>query len=291
MPKKEPKVAATEPEAISPLAQAVIDFQSLVCPPYHGEETHPDPRRLIVPIGVIYRDPNNARLHPDRNLNQIRASLRRKDRGQQSAVNIDRWGKILKGNGTHESAELEGWKYIWITVSNLDGPEALAYENADNASGLSSGWNFQQLAEDLRVLKEFDGTEMEFSDDDLAFADHEMSPLLAADWSPGTFTGEGNEDDAGGANAEGTDPHSKLDAGDRADNCPAIAVTPNMREASIDLAIERVRLLSGDMSISEGMCVQLICADYLSGVVTREDALQVYEREAGLRAAPSEEIE
>lgn len=253
--------------------QRPVNFEEHVYPPYHGEETHPDPARLIAPISAFRRQPKNARLHDGRNLGQIRASLRRKERGQQTPINVDRQGNILKGNGTHEAAELEGWQYIWFVVSSLEGPEAKAYENADNLTGLSSAWDYKQLAEDTRSLKEFDGTELEFSADDLALDDGEISALL----NPGP-RGRGGEDDAAPKKRERPtqDPHPDLDEGDRADRCSPIVVTPNMRVV-IDQAVERVRLISGDLTVTEGKCLELICYDYLAGAPSRDQALDIYE--------------
>lgn len=248
-----------------PEVPARIDFAEFVYPPYHGEPTHPDPTRLIVPIGAVHRDPENARLHGERNLRHLRASLRRGARGQQTPINVDRTGKILKGNGTHESAELEGWGFIWIVVSGLEGAEAKAYENADNATGLSSTWDFARLASDVRSLKELDDSELAFSNDELGFEAHELSPMLNATWQPPSAV-EGPSDAPGQPHrgpGQGKDPHPDLEAGDRAaDNC-SIICTPNMR-VMIDQAIERVRLLSGELSLTEGRCIELICADYLA---------------------------
>ena len=252
-----------------------VNFEEYVYPPYHGEATDPDPRRLIAPITAFRRQPNNARLHDNRNLGQIRASLRRKARGQQTPIVVDRAGNILKGNGTHEGAELEGWQYIWYVVSSLEGPEAKAYENADNLTGLSSEWDYKQLAADTRSLKEFDGTELEFSADDLALDDREIYSLL----NPGA-RGRGEETPAPKRERQTTDPHDDLEEGDRADKCSPIVVTPNMREV-IDQAIERVRLISGDLSMSEGRCVELFAADYLAGAPTRDQALDEFERQRG----------
>lgn len=254
-----------------------INLGEYVRPGFRGGEPQDyDEGRLIVPIGFPTRDEENARLHPDKNLRQLRASLRR--RGQVTPVVVDAAGRVLKGNGTHEAAELEGWTHIWIEPSALDGAEATAYAIADNSTGLSSKWDFERLSTNIRALKELDGTELAFSNDDLGFDETELEPMLAADWTPGAFTGEGNEEPKKEKSA--TDPHTDLEEGDRADNCPPINVTPNMRE-TIDLAVERVRLISGDLSISEGRCVELIAADYLSGAPTREQALDEFERQRG----------
>jgi hypothetical protein len=274
MPRAKKQTAAPDVQDVRSDVRPAPDFSAHVFPPYRGEETHPDPSRLIVPISAVTRDPENARLHPERNLRHVRASLRRAARGQQTPIVVDRAGRILKGNGTHEAAELEGWKFIWIEVSNLEGAEATAYAVADNASGLSSQWDFKQLAENVRAVKdEFGGTELELSDDELCFEGHELSPLLNAEWKPPAVDEADVTPRQRGASR---DPHPDLDEGDRADNCQPIAVTPNMR-ITIDLAVERVRLLSGDLSISEGRCLELVCADYLAGAplpeLTRDEII------------------
>ena len=241
-----------------------VDFAELVYPPYHGEPTHPDPSRLIVPINSVQRDPENARLHPDRNLRHIRASLRR--RGQQTPLNVDRTGKILKGNGTHESAELEDWTHVWIVVSALEGPEATAYGIADNASGLSSAWDYERLGEQVSGLKEFDDTDLAFSSAEMGFEDDEVLTFTRAEWKPPSA-----EENGSGAPASetpkdgpGKDPHADLEEGDRASDDCSIVCTPNQR-ITINDAIERFRLINADFSITEGRSIELICADYLAG--------------------------
>lgn len=47
-------------------------------------------------------------------------------------------------------------------------------------------------------------------------------------------------------------------------NAEPIIVTPAMRE-TIDAAILRVRVECEDAGISEGRCIELLCADFLSG--------------------------
>ncbi len=255
---REEKIQPTKP----------LDFEAYVWPLYHGEPTHPDASRLIVPLHSLTRDPENARLHPEKNVRHIRASLRR--RGQQTPIVVDRAGKILKGNGTHEAAEEEGWTHVWIVVSALEGGEATGYAISDNASGLSSAWDFEQLASNVGSLKEeFDGTELEFSNDDLGFEEHDISPFLAADWTPPSAQESGNgsssETDAAGNNKEraGSDPHENLEAGDKASDDCSIICTPNQR-LIINQAIERIRLICGESSLTEGRCMELIAADFIA---------------------------
>lgn len=243
---------------------------------YMGTAETDDPRKLIVPIGSLHRDPTNPNDHPDRNKRGIRASLRR--RGQQSPLVVDRDGMIIVGNGRHECMELEGWRYCWIVVTDLTGAELRAYGIADNQTGRTSENNWELLATHIQDLKAFDDTEFAFSNDDLGFEEHELSPMLHADWSPQLASDEPGPSQASVSHVDGPPgPETEQappplrevappppDADDRATNKTAIACTPNHR-LTIDPAIDRVRTISGDMAMSEGRCIELICADYLAG--------------------------
>jgi hypothetical protein len=308
-------------------APTPIDLTEFIAEPFRGGAPGPDEKRIIVPHAWLTPDETNAMLHPDKNIRQIRASLRR--RGQQTPINVDRNGKILKGNGTHEAAGLEDWEYIWIVVSGLEGAEAVGYAISDNASARSSKWDYEQLQSNVRLVKdEFDGSGLEFSDEDFALDKDELDTFLAAEFNPGTFTGEANNDSpavtvvppapqpegdsqvsAGGPPPDNSivyeppshtdappsplqrersahDPHPDLDEDDKAKPELSIACTANMRLV-IDQAIERVRLISGDLTISEGKCVELISADYLAGAPNREQALEEFEILRGTKAPPS----
>lgn len=241
--------------------------------PYRGTATCDDPRKIIVPIGSVYRDPSNANQHPDRNMRGIRSSLRR--RGQTKPMVVDRDGMIIAGNGAHEGAELEGWKYVWIVTTHLTGAELLAYGIADNQLTRTSEWNWEALASHVTDLKAFDETEFSFSNDDLGFEEHELTPMLAADWSPAAISDEpsapapaAGEPDTANSITEDSNTHQVStpppDEADRVRNDLAIALTPNMRLV-VDPAIARVRYVCSDQSISEGKCLELICADYIAG--------------------------
>lgn len=234
-----------------------------VCEPYFGTPTCDDPNKQLVPLSWLKRDPENAMMHPEKNIRGIRASLRR--RGQQTPLVVSRDRVIIKGNGTHEAAEAEDWTHIWIVVTHLTGAELKAYGVADNTTGRSGKWDWQQLSNIVGELKEFDGSEMEFSNDDLGMDEEEVSPLLAADWTPPPAVKETPLQPAAQPTAprQGRDPHEDLEEGDKASDACSIICTPNMR-ITIDRAIERVRLLCGEASLTEGRCCELIAADYLA---------------------------
>lgn len=230
--------------------------------PYFGTPTCDDPRKILVPISSLTFDDGNAMLHPEKNIRGIRASLRR--RGQQTPIVVTPARVIIKGNGTTEAALLEGWTHIWLVVTHLTGAELKAYGVSDNTTGRSGKWDWQQLSNIVGELKEFDGSEMEFSNDDLGMDEEELSPLLAADWTPPPAIKETPlAQPKQSAPQQGTDPHEDLEEGDKASDACSIICTPNMR-ITIDRAIERVRLICGEGSLTEGRCIELICADWIS---------------------------
>lgn len=105
--------------------------------------------------GSIKQDPNNTRLHGDRNKMLIEKSL--KELGAGRSIVIDNEGYIVAGNGVHEQAEKLGIK---TKIIESDGEELivikrtdLSYDDekrralavADNATGDTSEWAFDEL--------------------------------------------------------------------------------------------------------------------------------------------------
>lgn len=104
-------------------------------------------RRLI---SDLLRDPANARQHDERNLDAIRASLRRF--GQQKPIVIDATGIVVAGNGTMEAAVAEGWDGLDVVVFPGTAEEARAYAIVDNRTGELSSWDESVLLEQLGTL-------------------------------------------------------------------------------------------------------------------------------------------
>jgi ParB-like chromosome segregation protein Spo0J len=103
-----------------------------------------------VPVGSISPDPANVRRHPERNLEAIKASLRRF--GQQTPIVVDQHGIVRKGNGTLAAAVALGWTEIQIVRTSLTGSEATAYAIADNRTGELAEWDLPALSEQLDAL-------------------------------------------------------------------------------------------------------------------------------------------
>ena len=101
----------------------------------------------IIPIASLSADPANARLHPDRNLEQIKSSLRRF--GQQKPIVVDAANVVRAGNGTLAAAKALGWESIAIVRSELQKTELTAYAVADNRSAELAEWDKNVLSATL----------------------------------------------------------------------------------------------------------------------------------------------
>lgn len=108
-------------------------------------------RALLVPLGDLHPDLANVRLHPERNLSAIAASLARF--GQQKATVHDAGGVMRAGNGTLEAARSLGWTHLASVPSDLAGSEATAYAIADNRTADLGGFDEPALAGLLDALR------------------------------------------------------------------------------------------------------------------------------------------
>jgi|SRR5271155_497071 len=104
-----------------------------------------------VPIDSIYPDPANVRLHPEKNIQIIKASLQRF--GQQKPVVVDQKGIIRAGNGTYAAAKALGWTHIDVVYTQLTGPDAAAYAIADNRSAELAEWDVGALMQQFATLE------------------------------------------------------------------------------------------------------------------------------------------
>jgi ParB-like chromosome segregation protein Spo0J len=68
-------------------------------------------------ISELSLDPSNVRKHSRRNLDAIKASLRKF--GQQKPIVVDATGVVLAGNGTLTAARELGWSVIQIVRTRL----------------------------------------------------------------------------------------------------------------------------------------------------------------------------
>jgi len=101
-------------------------------------------------IAELSLDPSNVRKHSRRNLDAIKASLRKF--GQQKPIVVDAKGIVLAGNGTLTAAQELGWTEIQIVRTELAGVEATMFAIADNRTAELAEWE-DTLAEVLQKLQ------------------------------------------------------------------------------------------------------------------------------------------
>ena len=122
-----------------------------------------------VGIETLSPDPANVRKHGQRNMDAIKASLRRF--GQQKPIVVDAKGIVLAGNGTLAAARELDWREIQIVRTDLSGSQATAFGIADNRSAELAEWD-EKLADVLASLKAED-----FPLEDIGFDLDELEAL------------------------------------------------------------------------------------------------------------------
>jgi len=127
-----------------------------------------------VSIAALSQDPANARKHDDKNLEAIKASLRRF--GQQKPIVVDSSNVVRAGNGTLAAATALGWDSINVVQTDLQGSEATAYAIADNRTAELAEWDDSVLAASLSSLADVDETWLS----DLQFSEKELAELVAS---------------------------------------------------------------------------------------------------------------
>jgi ParB-like chromosome segregation protein Spo0J len=192
---------------------------------------------LVVEIDTLTLDPQNARAHGQRNLDAIAFSL--KTFGQQAPVVATSKGVVVKGNGMVMAARALGWTRIAaVRYPSEDVNEVRAFAIADNRTGELSEWNYEQLGESLRLLRETGVPVV-----DLGWSEAELDLLMIGVWKP--RPGAEEEIDADPGRGE------------------SIMLTKAQREI-FDLAVEKMRVQEGDAKMSEGRIVELLSAEFIS---------------------------
>lgn len=118
-------------------------------------------------ITELSLDPSNVRKHSRRNLDAIKASLRKF--GQQKPIVVDAKGIVLAGNGTLTAAQELGWTDIQIVRTELAGVEATMFAIADNRTAELAEWEEDKLNAVLKSLQDegVDLADLGYSPEDL----------------------------------------------------------------------------------------------------------------------------
>lgn len=124
-------------------------------------------------ITELSLDPSNVRKHSRRNLDAIKASLRKF--GQQKPIVVDAKGIVLAGNGTLAAAKELGWTEIEITRTTLQGVEATAFAIADNRTAELAEWE-DSLGDVIKSL-----IAAGVDKDDIGFNQMEIDDMMEAE--------------------------------------------------------------------------------------------------------------
>jgi ParB family chromosome partitioning protein len=140
-----------------------------------------------IAVADLSLDPSNVRKHSRRNLDAIKASLRKF--GQQKPIVVDAKGIVLAGNGTLTAAQELGWTEIQIVRTELAGVEATAFAIADNRTAELAEWEEDKLNAVLKSLRDegVDLVDVGYSPEDLdqfAAAEVEAPALKDGDRAP-----------------------------------------------------------------------------------------------------------
>lgn len=121
------------------------------------------------PVAELTPDPNNARTHPKRQIEQLKASI--EAFGFTNPILADETGAMIAGHGRLIAATALGMRDVpVITLEGLSGPQKRALRLADNKIALNAGWDVEILQAELA---------------DLASVDVDIDPILT-----GFSTGE-----------------------------------------------------------------------------------------------------
>ena len=139
-----------------------------------------------IAVADLSLDPSNVRKHSRRNLDAIKASLRKF--GQQKPIVVDAKGIVLAGNGTLTAAKELGWTEIQATRTELAGVEATAFAIADNRTAELAEWD-DNLGD---VLKSLQDADVDLAD--LGYSADDIAKMQTPDFAAGTVDDQGKLD-------------------------------------------------------------------------------------------------
>lgn len=133
---------------------------------------------VSVELADLTLDPSNARRHPTRNMEAVKASLARF--GQRQVVVIQKAGMVVRaGNARVLAARELGWSHIAGIVIDENDIEAMAYALADNRSSELAEWDLPNLSGALSAL-----LEANIDPEVLGWPPDEVEMLLGVEWEP-----------------------------------------------------------------------------------------------------------
>lgn len=99
----------------------------------------------VVEIASLVPDPNNARLHPERNVEAIKDSLRRY--GQKEPLVVRAENRMIAAGNGRRTAMLEiGWTKCAATIRPMTDEEFTGFALADNRTAELARWDLEVVA-------------------------------------------------------------------------------------------------------------------------------------------------
>ena len=142
-----------------------------------------------VKLTDLHEDPANARLHPDENLADIRASL--KEFGQVEPLIVHKaTGKVIGGNGRLKVMRNLGWEECDVALVDLDNMKATALGITLNRAGERAEWNKDVLDKLLHEVQA-DNEELAKLLDELA----QDQGIVPPDFEPASIEDQGKLDE------------------------------------------------------------------------------------------------
>lgn len=139
---------------------------------------------FLVEIDEIERNPDNPRIHTERDISATALSL--SEHGQQDIVVCRPDGVLLSGEGRWLAAKSLGWTRLAAVATDItDDGQQRFYSIRDNRTAELSRWDIEKLSKTLQRLKD----EVDLAATNL-WEPYELDPLLESDWSGNAERGQ-----------------------------------------------------------------------------------------------------
>mgnify|MGYP003645313130 FL=1 len=146
-----------------------------------------------VKLADLTLDPDNARRHPTRNMDAVKASLDRF--GQRQVIVVQQEGMVVRaGNARVQAARSLGWTDMTAIVIDESDTDAMAYALADNRTSELAEWDLINLSSTLDAIVEA-GVDASV----LGWTADEVDMLLGVEWEPAELPDTGTLDDSVGS--------------------------------------------------------------------------------------------
>lgn len=186
----------------------------------------------------------NARKMTQEAVDKVAASI--KEFGWQQCIVVDEDGVVLAGHTRLRAAKKLGLPHVPVKVaSGLTDAARKAYRLADNRTATENKTDYELLALELSELKEEYGYDLALT----AFDQHEIEPLLAAEWNP---SADGDLDD-----------HNREEKKEKQSDKKFIEIYEEHYEVIMQ-AIQALRSDEQDQNISQSRALELMAASYLA---------------------------